>query len=555
MRRRKSTNRDENAGMTSAETPASVPVAEPEPSKSAREASAGMANTEAPARGPGMTRASTRIRSQRDPNLSDALQRIQTLGEEWGKTASVSVQPEMSIDSLLDAADGIDLSKPENLRAVVNVVRKSFSKEVLIGFLNQVERRARARRHRQAQIRALQELHSTRRGPYGTAGPGVAAPVMARAITGAFEDFVEAIENVFESAGAFVSGVIKGLSRSVGEDQAQELGKRLLQSYVLNVVFPPVFLSGAGVGIVKDAVSAIRSAYEFAINFKEMANAALELAGSFFSSEGEDVARRMGVAIGQNYAKQVKSMLRGNIFEFTFALGRLVGPSIIYAILTVVGVPGLMVAKVAKQIFKILEPLLERFPTLRRLAERISSRRGEQESRDTDKDRKREQEPERLEPNERKKRLKELAKDPEGGGEDMHEAELMLTLEREKNEVPGPVRRPDLEEGEHGDFVDAEGQYWDIKSYRSRGALEKKLKEDARQAGQPEPQFDPDKPIPGEFDVEEVVEDIRTEFHIQGEKVIVDTTYLSETDSKALREKIREKGMEEMVYFHSLEGE
>ena len=235
-------------------------------------------------------------------------------------------------------------------------------------FQNLVERAVKYDRAQHE--RTIRLMQVQRRGPYGTVGPGVALPVIA----GAFKPLFEAIQSLYKTAGAFIGGLLEGFTEAVSEDQARQLSERLLESAILNIVFPPVFLSGAVVGIVEDVVNTVRGIKDLIVNFREMASAALELVKALFSSEGLQVAYQLGHEIGKSFADRITFMLKGNIFRFTYELGKFIGPTIIYTVLSFFGIPELLAASIVTRLMAILRPFLQRFPRFLRIAEWIAKR-------------------------------------------------------------------------------------------------------------------------------------------------------------------------------------
>jgi hypothetical protein len=148
-----------------------------------------------------------------------------------------------------------------------------------------------------------------------------------------------------------------------------------------------VFLAGASTGIVEDVVETIRGIYHLVGNLDEldeMIDAAIELIGAFFSSEGQQVAYEVGNEIGRSYAQQIIGLLHGNDFEFAYNLGRLIGPTIVLTVLAPL-IPGLIAPKVVGGLMK-LRPLLQRFPRLRRVAEAVARRLPRRHGPDVDPD-------------------------------------------------------------------------------------------------------------------------------------------------------------------------
>lgn len=89
--------------------------------------------------------------------------------------------------------------------------------------------------------------------------------------------------------------------------------------------------------------------------------------------------------------------------------------------------------------------------------------------------------------NDIRQRITELAKDPAHNGQisakSLREAEVGVALEK-GGKLKGPIRRDPRPEG--GEFIDADGQVWDIKAFDSRWPPKKggfQLERDLRKIG------------------------------------------------------------------------
>ena len=82
----------------------------------------------------------------------------------------------------------------------------------------------------------------------------------------------------------------------------------------------------------------------------------------------------MGEEVGRSYGSRITDLARGNIFEFSYGMGRMIGPAIVYAVLAFLGVPALIASAVIGRIMAILRPLLQRFPRLLAASEKIALR-------------------------------------------------------------------------------------------------------------------------------------------------------------------------------------
>ncbi|MEO7733875.1 MAG: hypothetical protein ABIY55_23120 [Kofleriaceae bacterium] len=150
------------------------------------------------------------------------------------------------------------------------------------------------------------------------------------------------------------------------------------------------------------------------------------------------------------------------------------------------------------------------------------------------------------------KRLEALARDPDHGGkvtdQTRREAQVALDLERQ-GRLAAPVRRPVPGDGHSGDFVDGVGGDWDVKAYKSRQSIIDGIRARMIANGRPVPVMDPAKPIPGEFQLEAAMKQLRTELRA-GERLIVDTEGLSATDLGLLKEAVKREKLDAQVILH-----
>jgi hypothetical protein len=151
----------------------------------------------------------------------------------------------------------------------------------------------------------------------------------------------------------------------------------------------------------------------------------------------------------------------------------------------------------------------------------------------------------------REERLKELAKDPDKGGQvtdsSKREAEVALALE-DAGRLPPPVRRPARGDGHSGDFVDGTGQDWDMKAPMSRSKLIEKKEADAARAGRPV-KIDPAVAQRGEFEASRVLNAIRREVGAN-EKVVIDAAGLTPEDLATLKAEVTAAGFDADVIYY-----
>ena len=149
-------------------------------------------------------------------------------------------------------------------------------------------------------------------------------------------------------------------------------------------------------------------------------------------------------------------------------------------------------------------------------------------------------------------RLEELARDPDHGGkiteQTRREAQVALDLENQ-GKLKAPVRRPMPGDGHSGDFVDGAGGDWDVKAYKSRQTIIDNIRTKAAAKGAPPPKLDPAQPVPGEFELETAMNQLRAELR-GGERVIIDTQGLSPSDLALLKSAVNHGNLEAVVIFH-----
>lgn len=143
----------------------------------------------------------------------------------------------------------------------------------------------------------------------------------------------------------------------------------------------------------------------------------------------------------------------------------------------------------------------------------------------------------------------ELQKDPDHNlkirEHSIKEAELAEDLEARRI-LPG-LKRP-MNAGK-GDFVDPSGQHWDVKGPLSREAVEEKIRAQYRARGLPEPTFDPNRLFKGEFEIHNIMTNIR-EVIGDGMNVILDTRGLNDADLRVLREVIEQEGIGDRILWY-----
>jgi hypothetical protein len=313
-----------------------------------------------------------------DTRLAAALVQIRTIGAPF--------TPQAKAERALAFLTGIDLTNPNNLDPVIATLTEitaTFERgAVLAAFLALVDAAQPGRplpqtaptpEDEERMRRQIAMMQVQPRGPYGQVGPGVALPVLSQAARPLLP-LVEAVGNAFEGAGAFLHGLLDGLSGALSAADREQLATRLLQSTVLTVIFPPVFAAGAVVGVVEDVVDAVKGLYNLITNFREFLGQMHDLAVAFLGPDARAIGEALGQEVGRSYGTRIATLARENVFSFTFGLGRMIGPTIIYTILGMLGVPELIAAAIVERLMVVLRPILSRFPRLLAILERIAAR-------------------------------------------------------------------------------------------------------------------------------------------------------------------------------------
>lgn len=214
-------------------------------------------------------------------------------------------------------------------------------------------------------------------------GPGVAVPVLAEYGRPLYEVFV-ALGYGIESGGAFLSALYEGLSTEFDDQALAALEERLVGNPLYPIVFPPVFLAGTAAGVYEEIADFLRwlsdtanKTYDLLANPDKMVAAAAEVVGiakevvgAFFSPDGATLARDMGLEVGRSYAQEINKLLGEAAVEFAYDLGRLIGPTVIGAILSLLGVPAYAAAAAGKRLAPVLIRFEKLFPTLGKLLSR-----------------------------------------------------------------------------------------------------------------------------------------------------------------------------------------
>lgn len=138
----------------------------------------------------------------------------------------------------------------------------------------------------------------------------------------------------------FLEGVA-GEVEKLGSDEAQLLAERLAVNSLYTVIFPIPFVAGIGAGVWQHGKDALNSAIgvisDPAAAHKSV-QAIVALAHELFGPTGAGVAKAIGASVGRQFTKDIIDLNRKHgPHDFAYALGLLVGPSILYTVLSLLG--------------------------------------------------------------------------------------------------------------------------------------------------------------------------------------------------------------------------
>jgi hypothetical protein len=305
------------------------------------------------------------IQRERDPELDAHVSALRAI-------ARLPYTEEGLYETVVEQLRGVDLTDSANLVPVTEVLVEVLPPDVFQRFLTATDRpNSRGRPPSQDPARLIRDLNNPPRGQYGIAAPGV-APFAGELV----RPLVEPLTNAMSTVEGLMRGLYRGVAASASPAAADELAENILESTILNTVFPPVFMAGTTVGIASDAVETIRGVVEAIVNLDEVIAQATSILEVVVSPDGEEFGRILGEEIGSGWGRRLVQLSGAGVFEFTFEVGKIAGPAVVYTVCAFLGLPALAAGAVFARVGTRLLPLLRRFPRLAALARRISSRLG-----------------------------------------------------------------------------------------------------------------------------------------------------------------------------------
>ena len=294
-----------------------------------------------------------------DARLAGAIEWIKAIAREFPQPLAARAEV---LERLEAVAEKFDASDPARYTAIAREVQLRFPPEILIAFLALLEHRFSGR---------SREL----RGPTGMRAPGLLLPHLLL-LPGSTSIDTERLGNALASVEGFLGGVLEGFKEKVTAEQLERLAERAGWSAAFSTFFPPVFVLGAAEGIARDVWGSVTGAVELVTNLPAIIHAVDQVLDIVFSSEGREIGRMLGLEIGRALAGDVHKLLDQNFVAFTYNLGKLVGPSIVYAVAAILGLPHAAASALAVRLAPILKQLATRFPRLAALLARAGKLGG-----------------------------------------------------------------------------------------------------------------------------------------------------------------------------------
>ena len=151
------------------------------------------------------------------------------------------------------------------------------------------------------------------------------------------------------------------------DDDYKRLNEKLTDAEIITLIAPPIILSGAAVGIAKDVAKILKLLVLTVEEVAEIAKQILEILGILLTDE--EGSRALGMAMGAMKAQELVDATKESSVKFTYKLGELVGPTIVYAVLAICG--GEIIEAIAGS--TKLAAFLEKYPGIVKNIERIKA--------------------------------------------------------------------------------------------------------------------------------------------------------------------------------------
>lgn len=243
---------------------------------------------------------------------------------------------------LAGLADELDVLNPDKLYELGLRLEKSLGPRQLLTYFEQVDGLAR-RLARDAASGVI---------TYGTE---------------AAQSVGKLAETAMKAAEAFLQGLQEGWKEVLSKEDYARLSDKLGKANLITAIFPGIFAAGAVVGILEDVVELIKSLYFLVTNLPEIAGLIKELIQEIF--QNPEIAGVFGKEIGKQLASDVKGLSNHGLVRFIFELGRLVGPTLFWTVLSVYFGVGL--GRLTLTGAKKLVDLLKKYPRVAKVLEKL----------------------------------------------------------------------------------------------------------------------------------------------------------------------------------------
>lgn len=210
-------------------------------------------------------------------------------------------------------------------------------------------------------------------GPFPVTG-AIADSLGLDAIIDLIRSASDFVRKIIRAARAFIKGLKVGLQDTLSAEDFRKFGSKLAESSVVTIVFPLVFGAGAITGIVEDVVDAVKGIVDLATNIREIAHGAYEFLKEILTDNA--MAYELGKEVGKQMASSFKNLASRSTVRFTYELGKIVGPFIIYSLLALFGFPQVAMVRASAWLAKFLAKFPKLAKIVRRVARLVPSRKG-----------------------------------------------------------------------------------------------------------------------------------------------------------------------------------
>ncbi|MEW4563145.1 hypothetical protein AB1K70_11500 [Bremerella sp. JC770] len=210
-------------------------------------------------------------------------------------------------------------------------------------------------------------------GPFPVTG-AIASSMGLDAIIDLIRAASDFVRKIIRAARAFMRGLKAGMQDQLSTEDFKKFGGKLAESSVVTVVFPLVFGAGAVSGIVNDVVDTVKGIVDLASNIREIASAAYQFLKEVLTDTS--MAYELGKEVGKQLSSSFKTLTSRSTVRFTYELGKIVGPFIIYTLLAFFGFPQVAMVRGTAWMARFLTKFPKLAKVVRRMARIVPSRKG-----------------------------------------------------------------------------------------------------------------------------------------------------------------------------------